>query len=809
MMWKPTLYPSWIVSVLLLVTLCVFPPTKDQVGEIMEDHNDVEGIGKSFVVWKEEVQILIQEETNKERVHDSDTTEPDTSLLMEELEPPMHTPNDTLSLWYRLLTDDPKQFIAETSKSLPRRFLTVLEEFSTHAKDVSLRDFAQEKWQLSSTAFSNISASITMMSVSLASGIDMNLDHPVLLPSLAMLLLLVLLTGLFWMLRKRRKTKELMLRPRTRTLSDNIRNYNQTMNTSLNKSSRRPRLWTAGSSADPLMASSHKLNTRLLNQSSRDLIQELELEDPQQRVMMMQLERNNLNGEVQQQYYGPSVETIVYETWTPPPSWGETSRKLLPQDTMRMQLAREISLSLGKAEPSICIREPYHPVAGQSKRDRHSQRDLRPPPIQLPVSICSVHPKPPTDGGVLELYVKDSPREEWMEHTFSSAHAAAQFQVDLLAMQLLGDSIHNMYQALKIVHQGSAAHAGKEFVLHDRVCEEETVGDGDDGGTGNTKSPYVTGGGVAWDDVMRCLGSSFPAINWKLETLWWREKVQMDAAAVSAISPRNLGSPTETPLSADSAAVASGENGESPNSMQQEYFKKRVLLGPVDFFRLFVPNLPEMEVPRIKSTRARMERMLRWRKRVARASVLVQSYTRARIVANLGWHLNRFLPANYLKTRLAYDDTNENSHHDATVEDEVYEATVSRDIICHVRSPDSLKRKPWWLLGLSGSVKPARSGYQGFTLVGSHVFKLPPEGVDHPFTAGKDPALALLSLRAIIERNPEHEFFVSAMILEAKRTVAISIFVRSLPVGIDPKFDTVVRSKRDCAGGFFNCRSGD
>jgi hypothetical protein len=453
-------------------------------------------------------------------------------------------------------------------------------------------------------------------------------------------------------------------------------------------------------------------------------------------------------------------------------------------------------------------------VAGQSKRDRHSQRDLRPPPIQLPVSICSVHPKQPTDGGVMELYVKDSPREEWMEHTFSSAHAAAQFQVDLLAMQLLGDSIHNMYQALKIVHQGSAAHAGKEFVLHDRVCEEETADGGDDSagagtGTGNTKSPYVTGGGVAWDDVMRCLGSSFPAINWKLETLWWQQKVQSDKAAASAISPRNLGNQKDAPLSADSAAVASGENGESPNSMQQEYFKKRVLLGPVDFFRLFVPNLPEMEVPRIKSTRARMERMLRWRKRVARASVLVQSYTRARIVANLGWHLNRSLPANYLKTRLAYDDTNENSHHDATVEDEIYEATVSRDIICHVRSPDCLRRKPWWLLGLSGSVKPARSGYQGFTHVGSHVFKLPPEGVDHPFTAGKDPVLALPSLRAIIETNPEHEFFVSAMILEAKRTVGISLFVRSLPVGIDPKFDTVVRSKRDCAGGFSNYRCGD
>jgi hypothetical protein len=431
------------------------------------------------------------------------------------------------------------------------------------------------------------------------------------------------------------------------------------------------------------------------------------------------------------------------------------------------------------------------------------------------VSICSVHPKPPTDGGVLELYVKDSPREEWMEHTFHSAHAAAQFQMDLLAMQLLGDSIHNMYQALKIVHQGSVAHAGKEFVLHDRVCEETVAGGGggDDAGAGasagagNTKSPYVTGEGVAWDDVMRCLGSSFPAINWKLETLWWREKVQSDTAAASVPSPRGPGNQTEAPLNADSTPAASGED-EIPNTMQHEYYKKRVLLGPVDFFRLFVPNLPEMEVPRIKSSRARMERMLRWRKRVARASVLVQSYTRARTVANLGWHLNRPLPAYYLKHRLAYDDTNENSLHDATVQNEIYEATVSRDIFINVRSPDCLKRKPWWLFGLAGSVKPARSGYQGFTLVGNHLFQLPPEDVDHPFAFDKDPVLALPSLRAIIETNPGQDFFVSAIFFEGKRTGTISLFVRSLPVGIDPKFDAVVRRKRACAGVFFQLQMG-
>jgi hypothetical protein len=79
--------------------------------------------------------------------------------------------------------------------------------------------------------------------------------------------------------------------------------------------------------------------------------------------------------------------------------------------------------------------------------------------------------------------------------------------------------------------------------------------------------------------------------------------------------------------------------------------------------------------------------------------------------------------------------------------------------------------------------------------VENHVFQLPPEGVDHQFTFEKDPVLAIPSLRATIEANPELEFFVSAMRVESKRFVAISLFVRSLPVGIDPKFDTVVSSK--------------
>jgi len=592
----------------------------------------------------------------------------------------------------------------------------------------------------------------------------------------ALFIALISFAALLWMQRKRWQEQQ---RPRARTLSDSQRPYNK--GPTVTKKPSRVRLWTS-SSRDQLTTNGS--STNVFHRSSRDLIRELELEeDPQQRAFM---ELQNNTAQVKEYYYGPSIETIVYETFTPPPSWGEASRKLYPQDPTRMQLQREISLSLTESA-SLIIQEPSKSTGSSHGRREHGDR--RPPPLQLPVNLCSVHPQPPAGGGVLEIYVKDSPRDEWMEHTFTSAHDAAQFQIDLLALQLLGDSTNNMFQALRIVHQGSVAHAGKEFVLHDRVLEEKV----DDAGT--TKSACIMGGGIAWDDVMRCLGSSFPVVKSKLERLWWiwwLEKVQTDTATPSAINEL-----TELPANTDSAAATSGDEGaEHQRSLHPEYLNKRMLLGPVDFFRLFVPSRHEMEVPQSKSTRSRMEQMLRWRKRVARASVLVQAYTRARTVANKGWSLNRSVPENYLKTRLAFDDNVDNYLRDQSVTNEMYEATVSRDVICHVRSPDVLKSKPTWSFGLSGPKRAAFvSGYQGYTLVAAHIFQLPPEGTEDPFRLDRDPLLSIPSLRAVVEANPDVEFFVSSIHSTMRNAAWVYLFARSLPVGIDPQFDNVVSNK--------------
>jgi hypothetical protein len=220
---------------------------------------------------------------------------------------------------------------------------------------------------------------------------------------------------------------------------------------------------------------------------------------------------------------------------------------------------------------------------------------------------------------------------------------------------------------------------------------------------------------------------------------------------------------------------------------------ERLILGPVDFFRLFVPKLPETSIPEAESSRKRMENMLHRRKRVARASVLVQAYARARTLANRGWQLgkNTRFPDNYLKRRLAFDENADNKLHDAKAKNEYYEATVSRDVICHVRGAEHLKSYSWWKPGRDEG--PASvSLYQGYTLVGMHAFHWPNNDESLSLHYTKDPLRCIPSLRELIESNPDLDFFVNAFFPEAQHSAIIQVYVRSLPKGIDPKFDTVV-----------------
>jgi hypothetical protein len=147
-----------------------------------------------------------------------------------------------------------------------------------------------------------------------------------------------------------------------------------------------------------------------------------------------------------------------------------------------------------------------------------------------------------------------------------------------------------------------------------------------------------------------------------------------------------------------------------------------------------------------------------------------------------------------LARRLAYDDNDDNNKRDSRVKNEYYEASVSRDVLCHVRPFDFFSKGS----GNSGVVGSERSlvlsPYQAYSLVGMQLFNLPEGGSDDDlFSATRDPVEMFPSLATLISGNPELDFFVTSHYNMMKRRLFVCCFVRSLPKGIDPQFDTVVR----------------
>jgi len=409
---------------------------------------------------------------------------------------------------------------------------------------------------------------------------------------------------------------------------------------------------------------------------------------------------------------GPGVPAISYETWTPPMQWTEASRMLLPTNTDPEQ-RRKVTLNFQD---------------GTLTREEQSGQDQT-----FTMANLSLHVKSPITGGVFEIYVKGAPKHEWMEHTFKSAHQAAQFQQDLINYQVVGESIKNMYESLELIQKGSMAHDGKECVLHDD--------------TSDTKK-----GAVAWDDCMRCF-SGIKSV---------RKALELDLVH----------------------RIINNNNEGEETAVTEDYVNNRLLLGQFDFFRLFVPTVEPTALPQGDSNPARVTELLERRKRVARASVMVQAFVHARKVANKGWNLHIDLPEESFTKRLAYDEDIDNIQRDATAKNEYYEATVSRDVRCEVHSAKHLE-KP------GSSVV---SQYQAFSLVGSQVFKLPPKGERHPLSHRKDPVLSLPSLRKLVEAHPELDFFVCAFFPDGLGVAIVHVFVRSLPRGVDASFDNNVRT---------------
>lgn len=453
-------------------------------------------------------------------------------------------------------------------------------------------------------------------------------------------------------------------------------------------------------------------------------------------------------------YYGAGHTTLKYAALSPPKDWAEASRQIIPQEIGTV-LSRNLFLDVSKA--NVVVEEAIS--KGQVE-------------YQLPINDASVYVIPPAAGGVVNLYKRGTSKEKWREFTFQSSHEAAQFQLDMLAYQVLGQTLRSIFEVLSIVHQGSMASDYTDYVLH----AHEVVEDDDE--AAKSDNQVENGGCIAWDDAMRAL-SSIPTIRIALERVWLIHR-SPDRVTFDVKGKRK---------------ELSSVGVDDSRYINDDYLNKRVLLGPVDFFRLFVPALPQTAIPQIESNAIRMEQLLSWRKRAARAAVLVRAYAISRRVVNQGWTLSQSDgdENECLTRRLAYDDNEDNNKRDSRAKNEYYEASVSRDVLCHVRPFDFFSKDS----GNSGDRSAERSlvlsPYQAYSLVGMQVFNLPDGLIDDAiFSATRDPVEMFPSLAKLISGNPELDFFVTSHFHVMKRRLFVGCFVRSLPKGIDPQFDTVV-----------------
>ncbi|KAG7337998.1 DUF1336 domain containing protein [Nitzschia inconspicua] len=467
------------------------------------------------------------------------------------------------------------------------------------------------------------------------------------------------------------------------------------------------------------------------------------------------------------EYYGPSRSAFDSTTFIPPKSWEEASRRIIPTMIMT-KLERRLRLDtlVGK----LTITTPKS--TGQND-------------TELPLDEISIYAHRPLEGGVFSLYVKGAPKEEWMEHTFNSARAAAQFQLDLTAYQVLGKTLKHIFEALNMIHQGSFAYDGPEFVFHND--HRDGIDEKNDNGQRQPPKSINATRCVAWDDAMRAL-SSIPTVRIALERLWLSHRRPSEITSAFARKPKKEKS------SRDDLDARKTEKDESNlDIITEEYSKKRLLLGPLDFFRLFVPSLPDTAVPEGDSNRGRMEQLLSWRKRVARAAVLVRAYTRARRLVNLGWNLHSEKSGEStdetITKRLAYDGNEDNNTRDTAAKNEIYEASVSRDVLCYVRPYDflTLNRK-------EQAENLVLSPYQAYSHIGTHYFKIPSQvtAADKEFCSSRDPVEMFPTLRKIISQNPDLDFLILGLRLHTQSAIKFELYVRSFPKSIDPQFDCVV-----------------
>eukprot|EP00804_Cyclotella_cryptica_P003275 CCRYP_010521-RA/>CCRYP_010521-RA protein AED:0.00 eAED:0.00 QI:299/1/0.5/1/1/0.5/2/0/924 len=419
------------------------------------------------------------------------------------------------------------------------------------------------------------------------------------------------------------------------------------------------------------------------------------------------------------------------------------------------------------------------------------------------------------------------------EFSLLSPHDAAQFQRIVMALRTSGREISQQYEMLEEVHANTEAHFPQ--MLHSSSANERLrkTKDVDDKGR-CCEAPQFRPPGVALDDAWRCM-NEIPSLREGL-IQYHQQSYQKfgskysDMIAAAAASGTTSGNPKEEGKGSENE-LELDEDTKFRQQIAQFYSTTRSLLGIVDFVFLFINPLPVDATPYatpcalsdvllnrdhdsymssgIDLHHQRLQGFLQLQRLVRRSALYVNAYCKAKSVVQEGWHLRsnkvssadnsppntndgsgvqeESIPQNeeghfvagpnqVNMKRLAFDNDRDNWSHDVQVRNECYEASVGKDV--------------------SVIMNGKCSRYQGFALVGLQSFHVPLAN-SSPEQAWLDPKLdpvdSLPSLRGMIEKYPDRQFLVVSNFNEYSSIAVCLLFVRSLPVGVDPAFDHALR----------------
>jgi hypothetical protein len=330
-----------------------------------------------------------------------------------------------------------------------------------------------------------------------------------------------------------------------------------------------------------------------------------------------------------------------------------------------------------------------------------------------------------------------------VEYTFTSEFDAGKFQTLVLVMRTVGREVQHLYNALESIHKNSEAYI--------------EVGDV---------------GGVALDDVIRCLGD-IPFVRKKINNI----RNQMARADDEDNDESSF----------DNESL--GYDGQSQRTTM--YKSKRLVIGFVDFVGLLIPNIlrgtpysspvaakeDEIElfdsnVGGINEHQARIQQLVKLRQRVASAAVRVRSYVKAMKVVQEGWNVVTTEGDFHqiIHHRLTFDDDVSNSEHDCISQNECYDPNLwieTRRISSALDVPQ-----------------------QAYMLVSCNVVQLEQHFIE------ADPVLLIPSLQQVLSKNKDLDFFVISLVHHEQQAVTILLYTRCLPPGIDANFDSSL--KRFC-----------